>query len=159
MGWLKRILCCVCAVLGTAAGTALAGEQSSAGFRVPAASVNAGGAVGMRSASGADMFSQADATIGQASPPGANRNAAGQVVTAGGFWTPGGTSVPPPVCPGDCSGDGSVTVDELVKGVNIALGSADLSTCPVLDANGDGAVTIDELVKAVNNALNGCPVP
>jgi hypothetical protein len=49
-----------------------------------------------------------------------------------------------------------VTVDELIKGVNIALGSRPLDDCPSFDSSGDGELTIDELVKAVNAALNGC---
>jgi len=60
-------------------------------------------------------------------------------------------------CVGDCDEDGSVTVDELVKGVNIALGNLEVSECPAFDKNGDGSVTVDELVTGVNNALNGCP--
>jgi len=60
-------------------------------------------------------------------------------------------------CVGDCHDDGAVTVDELVVGVNIALGQAAVETCTALDRNGDGAVTVDELVAAVNNALSGCP--
>ena len=51
---------------------------------------------------------------------------------------------------------GTVTVDELIKGVNIALGTTSVDTCQDMDANGDGAVTVDELVAAVNCALNGC---
>jgi hypothetical protein len=49
-----------------------------------------------------------------------------------------------------------VTVDELITGVNIALGATPLSACPVFDPSGDGAVTVDEILQAVNNALNGC---
>jgi hypothetical protein len=60
-------------------------------------------------------------------------------------------------CLGDCNGDGEVTVDELIRGVNIALGSLPLSECPVFDGNEDGSVTVDELITAVNNALSGCP--
>ena len=59
-------------------------------------------------------------------------------------------------CVGNCNGDGEVTVDELIKGVNIALGTLPLSDCLSFDANGDGIVTVDEIVKAVNAALNGC---
>jgi hypothetical protein len=62
-----------------------------------------------------------------------------------------------PPCAGDCNADREVTVDELIKGVNIALGSAPLEQCPSFDANGDAEVTVDELVRAVNNALAGCP--
>jgi hypothetical protein len=61
-----------------------------------------------------------------------------------------------PTCTGDCSGDGNVKVDELVKGVNIALGTTALDQCASLDASGNGIVTVDELIKAVNNALTGC---
>src|ERR1700687_4124972 len=68
-------------------------------------------------------------------------------------------SVSPAECVGDCGGDGAVTIDELLIGVNIALGRATLDACPVLDANGDGNVTIDELLQAVNAALTGCPTP
>lgn len=58
-------------------------------------------------------------------------------------------------CVGDCNRDGRVTVDELVRGVNLALG-APTAECPTFDRNADGLVTIDELVGAVNSALNGC---
>jgi len=64
-----------------------------------------------------------------------------------------------PVCVGDCNGDGMVAINELIIGVNIALGSAPLSMCPSFDANGDGMVGINELITAVNNALNGCGPP
>ena len=60
-------------------------------------------------------------------------------------------------CVGDCNGDGMVAINELITGVNIALGSAPVSSCPAIDANGDGEVTINELIAAVNNALGGCP--
>lgn len=56
---------------------------------------------------------------------------------------------------GDCDGDGMVTVDELILGVNISLETSPLSRCPSFDASSDGVVTIDELLRAVNNALNG----
>lgn len=74
--------------------------------------------------------------------------------------TPTSTATPtptaPPACAGDCNTDGEVTVDEVVRGVNIALGLAPLGLCPVLDRSGDGEVTVDELIAAVNAALNGC---
>lgn len=60
-------------------------------------------------------------------------------------------------CVGDCSGDGEVTVDEIVTGLSIALGNAGIEVCPAFDANVDGQVTVDEIVTSVNNALNGCP--
>jgi len=61
------------------------------------------------------------------------------------------------LCVGDCNGDGMVAVDELVKGVNITLGTLPLSECGAMDFNGDVAVTVDELVTAVTRALDGCP--
>jgi len=71
------------------------------------------------------------------------------------------TSLPPPrlfaACVGDCNADGMVTVDELLQGVNIALGNAPATGCTAVDVNGDGEVTINELLAAVNAALNGCP--
>jgi hypothetical protein len=59
---------------------------------------------------------------------------------------------------GDCGLNGTVTVDELITGVNIALGAAELEICAVFDANADESVSIDELVLAVNSAMEGCPV-
>jgi hypothetical protein len=61
-----------------------------------------------------------------------------------------------PACVGDCDGDGSVAINELVTGVSIALGNQVLSACPAFDADGDGSVAINELITAVNNALAGC---
>lgn len=61
------------------------------------------------------------------------------------------------VCVGNCNGSGPVTVDDIITMVNIALGSADISTCSAGDANSDHQITLDEILKAVNNALNGCP--
>jgi hypothetical protein len=58
-------------------------------------------------------------------------------------------------CVGDCDGDGSVSISELVTGVNIALGTQPLSRCPAFDPGG-GGVSISDLVTAVNNALDGC---
>lgn len=48
-------------------------------------------------------------------------------------------------CPGDCEMSGTVTVDELLLGVNIALGPLPLVNCPSFDADGNGLVTVDEL--------------
>lgn len=59
-------------------------------------------------------------------------------------------------CPGDCDGNGSVGVNELVIGVNILLGRAAVTVCPPMDGNGNGTVAINELVAAVGSNLNGC---
>jgi len=67
------------------------------------------------------------------------------------------TATPTPrPCVGDCDGDGQVTIDELIKGVNIALDKASLQTCPQFDVDHSGTVTVDELIIGVNNALLGC---
>lgn len=62
----------------------------------------------------------------------------------------------PPPCAGDCNADRAVTVDELVKAVNIALGSAGIDVCPAADRNADELITVDEIVASVQRALNGC---
>jgi len=77
----------------------------------------------------------------------------GTLTTTGPVATP---TAGPGGCVGDCSGDGTVAINELISGVNIALGNNELSTCPAFDANQDGMVGINELIQAVNNALNGC---
>lgn len=76
-----------------------------------------------------------------------------EVATATPNQTP--TQTPKP-CVGDCDGDGQVTVNERIEMVNIALGSAAVSTCTAGDANGDGEITVNEIVAGVKNALNGC---
>lgn len=63
---------------------------------------------------------------------------------------------PTAACPGDCNGNGEVAVNELITGVNIALGNSTVDACPSFDRNGDGSVSINELIAAVNAALNGC---
>lgn len=69
------------------------------------------------------------------------------------------TSTPPvgPHCPGDCDGGGTVTVDEIVRLVGIALGSGDIASCHAGDTNDDGLITVDEVVNAIGMALAGCP--
>lgn len=59
-------------------------------------------------------------------------------------------------CVGDCNDNGQVAINELIIGVNIALGTAPLDDCPAFDADGGETVTIAELIGAVNSALNGC---
>lgn len=80
-----------------------------------------------------------------------------QVGSGGGEPTPTPTTTPGTgACAGDCNGDGQVAINELVAGVNIALGSASVDSCASLDTNGDGSVGISELVAAVSRALEGC---
>lgn len=69
----------------------------------------------------------------------------------------GPTPTPTPgPCWGDCNTDHSVTVDEILTMVSIALGNADVSACNAGDVDGDSQITVDEILTAVNNALNGC---
>ena len=60
---------------------------------------------------------------------------------------------------GDCNGDGSVTVDDLLKLANIALGSGLASDCAEADVNSDGHITVDEIQAAINAALAGPVAP
>jgi hypothetical protein len=75
------------------------------------------------------------------------------------WGTPAGTTtatVAPGPCVGDCDGNHEVAVNELVIGVNIALGSAPVSECLSFDVDGSGMVEVNELISGVNSALNGC---
>lgn len=94
----------------------------------------------------ADMRIEIDAGIEPTAP----------TATPSATDTPTITPSPPVLCAGDCDTNGQVTVDELVRGVNIALGIRLLSDCPSFDANGDNEVTIEELVAVILRVLNGC---
>jgi len=59
-----------------------------------------------------------------------------------------------PVRTGDCNRDGVVATDELIRGVNIALGKMPVSECRAFDRVADGRVTVDELVRGISNALD-----
>ena len=69
--------------------------------------------------------------------------------------TPTATQTPG-ACVGDCDSSGEVTIDEVIKGVNITLGNAAVDTCRQFDVDGSGTVTINELIIAVTNVLSGC---
>ncbi len=62
-------------------------------------------------------------------------------------------TIEPPMCAGDCNGDEMVTIDELIRGVGIALGNLPITDCLGIDRDDSGDVTIDELVGAVAQAL------
>lgn len=71
--------------------------------------------------------------------------------------TPTATPTPSPAsCQGDCDGDGRVAINELVRGVAVALGRESVSACTAVDEDNDGNVRINELIAAVRNALLGC---
>ena len=72
---------------------------------------------------------------------------------------PSFNGMPQSRCAGDCNGDGSVSVDELVAAGRIALGHVAAEACQASDPNGDGIVSIDELQAAINAALDGCHAP
>ncbi len=59
-------------------------------------------------------------------------------------------------CIGDCDNSGNVTVEEVVVGVNIALGTAPWQRCVRADADRDQVVSVDDLVGVVSRALAGC---
>jgi len=70
---------------------------------------------------------------------------------------PTSTATPlPPSCVGDCNADGTVTVNELIVGVNLFLGEVPLGACPAFDVNRDGVVLVNEVVAGVNSALGPC---
>ena len=60
-------------------------------------------------------------------------------------------------CIGDCNTDGSVTVNEILGMIDVALGNAQVVGCSAGDANIDDQITVDEILTAMNAALGGCP--
>jgi len=54
--------------------------------------------------------------------------------------------------PGDCNGDGTVTIDEVQKCINCFL-SIENDCCDKCDVNSNGQVTIDEVQKVINAFL------
>jgi hypothetical protein len=62
-------------------------------------------------------------------------------------------------CAGDCDGNGTVTVDELLTLADIALGTASPSTCAAEGTAGRGLITVEDVVAGANSALQGCPAP
>lgn len=50
-----------------------------------------------------------------------------------------------------------MTIDEILRLVNVALGLRPLADCPVGDSDGDGSIAINDIIAAVGHALNGCP--
>ncbi len=95
-----------------------------------------------------------------------------RVVTGSPSATPSGSTTPspsptpspgdPPVCilpcTGDCDGNCSVAINELIVSVDISLTEDSVDVCLPADPNEDLRITIGELITAVNRALNGCPL-
>lgn len=62
----------------------------------------------------------------------------------------------PIACVGDCNGDGTVTIYEIITGVDIAL--LGTPSCPAFECNNRlSGVFVNCVILAANNALNGCP--
>lgn len=59
-------------------------------------------------------------------------------------------------CACDCNSNGSIAADELLHGVDIALGVRSSAFCTAADLNKDGVVTIAELVAAIGAAQATC---
>lgn len=70
--------------------------------------------------------------------------------------TPSPMATGPFACPGDCGGNGEVTIDELLLAVRIALALEPLQACAAADSDADGIVRIDDLIRAVRSGLQGC---
>ncbi len=121
-------------------------------------SVNGDGHSLQRTADGHD--NAADFACGDPATPQNNAGASASMPATSpcAAPTPTPTPLPIPACVGDCDGAGVVAINELISGVNIALGSDPVSNCPAFDCRGNQMVTINCLIIAVNNALNGCPV-
>ena len=76
-----------------------------------------------------------------------------RTVTATATPTPTPT---PPLCEGACTVAGAVTVDDILKLVNLFLNHAEPDSCPGGHRKGQ-PVTTEDLIVAVDNLLVGCP--
>ena len=72
--------------------------------------------------------------------------------------TPTSTATPsfPGGCAGDCDDSGTVTINELVTLVGIALESMSIQACGAGNVDGDQGIALNEIVTAVSRALGGC---
>ena len=64
-------------------------------------------------------------------------------------------SVTGAACRGDCSGDGEVTIEDLVRAVDAAAGVTGVDQCAGANFNGDGQIDLSEIETAINSALGG----
>lgn len=62
-------------------------------------------------------------------------------------------TAPAPPAAGDCNGDLTVRIDELITAVGVALGNNPTTHCADADADGSGKVSISELITAVRALL------
>jgi len=67
------------------------------------------------------------------------------------------TGVSAGACVGDCNGDTRVTIDEIVRSVNISHGNPPTNDCGAFSGgNGVTEGAIGDILRAVDNALGGC---
>ena len=78
--------------------------------------------------------------------------------TATPTFTPNSGTSPTitPHCTGDCDGNHQVSIDELLRGIAIALGNLGLDDCQPFDQNQSHQVEINEVVAALRDALGAC---
>ena len=62
-------------------------------------------------------------------------------------------------CAGDCDGSGTVTINEIVTLVGIALEQTPIGTCAAGNPDGNLQITVSEVLTAVNRAIRGCAPP
>ena len=148
-----------CVAYGAFTGTNTGGGD-------PAAAPTAGMALIRQSSTGQDSN---DFVLAAPAP----RNNAGNTGTLG--VCPGGASTPTATvvgntptatvmptgtvsaCVGDCDHTDTVSINELVRGVNISLGVQPLNSCEAFDCQHNGMVGVNCLIQGVNNSLQGCP--
>ena len=80
----------------------------------------------------------------------------GPTATATATQTGPTPTPPPPPCLGDCDMNGRVTIEDIIRIVEIVLGQRPPTDCPAGDLGSDGQIGIPDLVAAVINALQGC---
>ncbi len=62
-------------------------------------------------------------------------------------------------CCGDCDGNGTVAISEVVTAVDAVLLGCPANGPCCGDCNGSGDVSVNEVITTVANALDGCPKP
>ena len=60
-------------------------------------------------------------------------------------------------CTGDCNGDKRVTVNEIIRLIQIELGNASCSICPDWCSQMPCNIECFPFIEVVNNAMYGCP--
>jgi hypothetical protein len=107
----------------------------------------------------------AEAVRAAANPPSADFTFGDENLSPGSTATPTPSQEPtaspsttptPPPCTGDCNHSGTVTIDEVMTLVNIALGNGRVPCAPG-NPNENDTIEINEIVGAVQNAAEGCP--